>query len=142
MNDAIKAVAGAAVLLVLALTGCGGTPSRPATDSGSEAATGPGAGAGTGAATGSGSRAATSSATGAGAAEQGSDAAITSTVRTALLKDADIEGTAITVEVVNGAVRLSGFVRSKHERERAGMLARQVAGVVDVRNDLQLRQDQ
>ncbi len=138
MNDAIKAVAGAAVLLVLALTGCGGTPSRPATESGSAAATGSGAGA----ATGSGSRAATSSATGAGAAEQGSDAAITSKVRTALLKDADIEGTAITVEVVNGAVRLSGFVRSKHERERAGMLARQVAGVVDVRNDLQLRQDQ
>lgn len=78
---------------------------------------------------------------GAGAADSGNDTVITSRVRTALLKDSDIRGTAIQVEVVDGTVQLSGFVRNAHERERAERLARDVAGVREVKNDLRMRQD-
>jgi osmotically-inducible protein OsmY len=70
------------------------------------------------------------------------DTVITSKVKTALLADSDVKGTAVNVEVFRGNVQLSGFVRSEREREKAEMLARQVAGVQEVRNDLQLRQYQ
>ena len=70
------------------------------------------------------------------------DSVMATKVKTALLKDPDVKGTAVNVEVFRGTVQLSGFVRSEHEREKAGDLARQVAGVQDVRNDLQLRQNQ
>ena len=70
------------------------------------------------------------------------DTVITSKVKTALLADSDVKGTAVNVEVFRGKVQLSGYVRSEHEREKAEVLARQVAGVQEVRNDLQLRQNQ
>ncbi len=70
------------------------------------------------------------------------DTVITSKVKTKLLADPDVKGTAVDVEVFRGTVQLSGFVRSEQEREKAEALARQVAGVQEVRNDLRLRQYQ
>jgi osmotically-inducible protein OsmY len=70
------------------------------------------------------------------------DTVITSKVKTALLADPDVKGTAVNVEVFRGTVQLSGFVRSEQEREKAERLTRQVAGVQDVKNDLRLRQYQ
>jgi osmotically-inducible protein OsmY len=70
------------------------------------------------------------------------DSVITSKVKTKLLADPDVKGTAVDVEVFRGTVQLSGFVRSEQERDKAELLARQVAGVQDVKNDLLLRQQQ
>ncbi len=67
------------------------------------------------------------------------DSMITAKVKTALLKDAEVKGTAVNVETFKGVVQLSGFVGSDAERVRAGQLARGVAGVEQVRNDLQVR---
>ncbi|MGH8636557.1 MAG: BON domain-containing protein [Burkholderiales bacterium] len=70
------------------------------------------------------------------------DTVISTKVKTALLADPDVKGTAVDVEVFRGSVQLSGFVRSEQEREKAERLARQVAGVQEVKNDLRLRQNQ
>lgn len=70
------------------------------------------------------------------------DTVISTKVKTALLADPDVKGTAVDVEVFRGTVQLSGFVRSEQEREKAERLARQVAGVQEVKNDLRLRQNQ
>jgi osmotically-inducible protein OsmY len=70
------------------------------------------------------------------------DTVITSKVKTALLANPEVKGTAVDVEVFRGTVQLSGFVRSEQEREKAEQLARQVAGVKEVKNDLLLRQNQ
>jgi osmotically-inducible protein OsmY len=59
------------------------------------------------------------------------DTVITSKVKTKLLTDPDVKGTAVDVEVFRGTVQLSGFVRSEQEREKAERLVRQVAGVQD-----------
>lgn len=67
------------------------------------------------------------------------DSVLTAKVKTALLKDDDVRGTSVNVESFKGAVQLSGFVRTEAERVRAGELARSVAGVDEVRNDLQVR---
>lgn len=67
------------------------------------------------------------------------DRAISTKVKTSLLADKDVSGTAINVDVVKGVVQLSGFVKSEQERQKAGQLARAVAGVKEVKNDIRLR---
>lgn len=67
------------------------------------------------------------------------DGVITAKVKTTLLNDPDVKGTSVNVETFKGVVQLSGFVRSEAERARAAQLARNVAGVSEVRNDLQVQ---
>jgi osmotically-inducible protein OsmY len=69
------------------------------------------------------------------------DGVLTAKVKTALLKDGEVKGTSVNVDTFKGTVQLSGFVRTDAERVRAGELARGVAGVEEVRNDLQVRGD-
>lgn len=57
------------------------------------------------------------------------DTALTTQVKTALLADPDVSGTAITVETLRGEVQLSGFVDSKAQAIRAIDIARRVDGV-------------
>jgi osmotically-inducible protein OsmY len=57
------------------------------------------------------------------------DTTITTKVKTALLADPDVKGTAIKVETVNGEVQLSGFVDSAAEVKRAKEIASRVDGV-------------
>lgn len=66
------------------------------------------------------------------------DATITTKVKTSLLADKDTSGTAIKVETANGTVQLSGNVKSVEEKSRAVDLARQIEGVKDVKDMIQV----
>ena len=66
------------------------------------------------------------------------DKSITAKVKTALARDPNVKSTQVNVTTFRGVVQLSGFVDSSFAKERAGQLARQVNGVVDVHNDLVL----
>ncbi len=68
-----------------------------------------------------------------------SDTTITSKVKTKMLANKEVSGTAVNVETYKGTVQLSGFVKSDQERQKAVELARSVDGVKDVKNDIQLR---
>ena len=59
--------------------------------------------------------------------------------RTLQLGAPDVSGTAITVEVRNGQVQLSGFVKSKAEAQRAIELTQRVEGVRNVINKMTIR---
>lgn len=67
------------------------------------------------------------------------DAAITTSVKTALLADKEVSGTAVNVETFKGVVQLSGFVKSQHEKEHAAAVTARVKGVKAVRNDLNVK---
>ena len=66
------------------------------------------------------------------------DARIQAAVKTALLKDDQIEGLAINVEVHRNVVALYGRIPSESARKKATQLARQVRGVVKVEDRLTL----
>ena len=70
------------------------------------------------------------------AGEYANDSKITAKVKTDLYKDKLVKGTEVNVKTMNGVVQLSGFVESEQAKERAGQIARQISGVVDVHNDL------
>ncbi|CAN5761383.1 BON domain-containing protein [soil metagenome] len=67
------------------------------------------------------------------------DTALTTKVKTTLLQDAQVSGLAINVETFKGEVQLSGFATTEEERQRAEDLARSVAGVGAVKNDILLK---
>ncbi len=67
------------------------------------------------------------------------DTTLTTKVKAALLNDPMVSGLAVNVETFKGVVQVSGFVKSAAERARAGELARGVAGVKQVRNDILIR---
>lgn len=67
------------------------------------------------------------------------DSVITGKVKAALIADSTTKAHQITVETYQGTVQLSGFVDSSAARSRAVELARQVEGVKDVKNSLELR---
>lgn len=67
------------------------------------------------------------------------DAAITTRVKARLAKDEHVSALAIGVESLRGTVQLSGFARSAAERATAERLARDVSGVVEVKNDIIVR---
>ena len=74
------------------------------------------------------------------AGQFGSDAALTSKVKTAIASDAGLgSASAINVQSYRGVVQLSGFVDNSEQRSRASEVAKQVTGVKDVKNSLQLR---
>ena len=70
------------------------------------------------------------------------DAAITTKVKTALIRDDTLSAFDINVETYKGTVQLSGFVESREDVERAEEVAGGVRGVVNVRNDLRVQSDQ
>jgi hypothetical protein len=67
------------------------------------------------------------------------DVAITTRVKAAILNDPDLRSTEISVETFRNVVQLSGFVSSQAEINTAVVLARSVAGVESVKNDMRLR---
>ncbi len=67
-------------------------------------------------------------------AAQPEDAWITTKVKMALLTDDTVDGLGIDVDTFSGRVTLHGKVDSAVEKAEAETLARQVTGVVDVRN--------
>jgi hyperosmotically inducible protein len=64
------------------------------------------------------------------------DAAITAKVKAELLKDPEISGLKINVDTVQGAVKLKGEIKSVALRKKVEELAKGVAGVKSVDNQL------
>jgi len=66
------------------------------------------------------------------------DAWITTKAKLALLTTADVPGTAINVDTVNGQITLHGTVASADEKTKAESTVRNIDGVTGVRNLLQV----
>jgi hyperosmotically inducible protein len=74
------------------------------------------------------------------AGQFGSDAALTSKVKTAIASDAGLgSASAINVQSYRGVVQLSGFVDSQDKVDRAAKAARAVEGVRTVENNIRVR---
>ena len=67
------------------------------------------------------------------------DSVITSSIKTRFFEDKAVDGSAITVETLNGAVLLSGFVKSTNQKQNAESIAIKVKGVKVVKNQLEIR---
>jgi osmotically-inducible protein OsmY len=67
------------------------------------------------------------------------DAVVTAKVKAKLIDDEVTKAYQIEVATFQGTVQLSGSVDSEEARSRAGELARNVGGVKDVKNSLQVR---
>jgi hypothetical protein len=67
------------------------------------------------------------------------DSAITGKVKAALLADAEVKGTDINVETNKGDVMLSGFVESQAQIDKAATLAKNIDGVKQVSNKLEIK---
>jgi hyperosmotically inducible protein len=61
-----------------------------------------------------------------------SDAAVTAKVKSALLQAADVKGTDVNVDTVNGIVMLKGEVETQAQVDRAVQIARNTEGVTRV----------
>lgn len=64
------------------------------------------------------------------------DAAITTKVKTALVRDDSVKALEVKVETFKGVVQLSGFVDTAEQKEQAGRLATSVPNVVEVKNNI------
>lgn len=67
------------------------------------------------------------------------DTVVTTKVKGQLLKDDSLKSTEINVETFKGKVQLSGFVNSPQMANRAVEVARSVAGVKSVVNNMQIK---
>ena len=67
------------------------------------------------------------------------DTAITTAVKSRFFDNRFVDGTAISVETLNGTVMLSGFAKSMGEKTTAENLARNVTGVKAVKNEISVR---
>lgn len=68
------------------------------------------------------------------------DGMITAKVKAALIADPTVKAHEVNVETREGVVQLSGFVDSSEAKSTAADVAKRVAGVKDVQNDLQVKQ--
>jgi osmotically-inducible protein OsmY len=80
-----------------------------------------------------------STATTEGTGEYVDDSVITSKVKTAIFNDPALKVNEINVETFKGVVQLSGFVRSRADIDQAVKVARGIAGVKSVKNDMRLK---
>lgn len=67
------------------------------------------------------------------------DATVTTKVKGALLAEQALKSLDVHVETEKGVVRLSGFVDSKQQADRAVQIAKSVEGVTNVRSTLQVK---
>jgi osmotically-inducible protein OsmY len=67
------------------------------------------------------------------------DSVITTTVKSRFFDDKTVDGSAVSVETLNGTVVLSGFAKSTTEKRNAEAIALKVKGVKSVKNDLLIR---
>jgi osmotically-inducible protein OsmY len=74
-----------------------------------------------------------------GTGEYIDDTVITTKVKAAILNEPTLKVFQINVETFRGVVQLSGFVSSGDQIKKAGEVARSVAGVSSVKNDIRLR---
>ncbi len=74
-----------------------------------------------------------------GTGEYIDDAVITTKVKTAIFNDPNLKSSEINVETFKGVVQLSGFVSSRADINRAVEIARGIAGVKSVKNDMRVK---
>jgi hyperosmotically inducible protein len=67
------------------------------------------------------------------------DTVVTTSVKSALLADADVKSLDVKVETRKGEVMLSGFVDSQAQIERVTAVAKAVAGVKNIANKMALK---
>ena len=67
------------------------------------------------------------------------DAAETTKVKAALVKEFGVKASEINVETFRGVVQLSGFVDTQDVADRAVAAASRVGGVKSVKNDMRLK---
>jgi osmotically-inducible protein OsmY len=67
------------------------------------------------------------------------DAAVTTSVKAAILGESSLKVAEINVETFKGVVQLSGFVRNEDNILTAVRVARSVNGVKSVKNDMRLK---
>jgi osmotically-inducible protein OsmY len=67
------------------------------------------------------------------------DSVVTTRVKTKFAEDSTVSAMALNVETMKGVVQLSGFAKSPAEKQKAEQLAREVKGVVSVKNDIIVR---
>ena len=67
------------------------------------------------------------------------DSVISNTVRAKLIDDKDLNIFQIDVTTLKGEVQISGFVDSQADKERATQVAKTVAGVKKIHNNLVVR---
>jgi osmotically-inducible protein OsmY len=75
-----------------------------------------------------------------GAGEYMDDALITTKVKAAIVGEPTLKATSVKVETNRGTVRLSGYVGSKAEADKATEVTQKVKGVTSVTNDLMIKQ--
>jgi hypothetical protein len=80
-----------------------------------------------------------STATKEGTGEYVDDSVITAKVKAAIFNDSTLKVNEINVETFKGVVQLSGFVRSQADINKAVQVARGVAGVKSVKNDMRIK---
>ena len=73
------------------------------------------------------------------AARYAEDAWITAKVKTALLREKDLDSLAVSVETFDNRVLLSGFVADEAQKQKALLAASGVQGVKDVKDGLAIR---
>ena len=71
--------------------------------------------------------------------EYAGDAAITTQVKAAILKEPTLKFSEIKVETYKGTVQLSGFLKSQSDISTAMQMTYDVAGVKSVTNDMHLK---
>lgn len=64
------------------------------------------------------------------------DGAIVTQVKASLLAEKGVPSSDVNVEVYRGVVLLSGFVKTQAEKDAAGKVAKNTAGVASVRNEI------
>jgi osmotically-inducible protein OsmY len=74
-----------------------------------------------------------------GTGEYVDDSVITAKVKTAIFNDSTLKVNEINVETFKGVVQLSGFVNSQADINKAVQVARGVAGVKSVKNDMRIK---
>jgi osmotically-inducible protein OsmY len=74
-----------------------------------------------------------------GTGEYVDDTVITGKVKTAIFNEPTLKSAEINVETFKGVVQLSGFVSSSAAENKAVEVARNVAGVKSVKNDMRLK---
>lgn len=122
-----------ATLLVTTVAGCGKRgPGEDAAGSASAPASN-----GTGSRAESSGTGAPGGASGAGTAID--DSVITTKLKTAILADAALKGTDISVETRNGEVLLTGTVVSAAQKDHAGKVAQAISGTKGVNNKVSVK---
>jgi len=74
-----------------------------------------------------------------GTGEYVDDTVITTKVKAAILNEPTLKSAEVNVETYKGVVQLSGFVSSKDAENKAVVVARAVAGVKSVKDDMRVK---